>query len=383
MNIAYCILTFNHSDTLLKASMRYFEFFQKKGIDIYIYDSSTDTKTHSLYLAWKYKGLDNIYYVDCHHILSGDAKYYQIMHGFGLEKQYDYIWPIKDRMFVSETHLDSLLNALSNHPDVVLAAYKNVTFTYEVPHMPEEFSEPVNFFKYYGATSTSWDCIIFNYHSMLKNIDWEVYDSLYGINEHCPFIQPCTLFARLSELNSCNIKIVRPEPNGRLALKGASSGWVKSTVDIWGHKWPSAIRKLPAIYDKEKPFVIKSQCMNPIVFGSIDHLLYLSENEWFTKEMFNEIKDDFINLSDIPVSYIEMLFNKEYKSLFQHIFDDFLIAFQNKEFFKAMWLHNTAPQLKYYMGESTYNQLDEMFKTYQLEMMNNYVSSIFDNVIIT
>jgi len=91
MKIAYCILTYNHSETLLKASMHYFEMFEKYGIDIYVYDSSTDSKTKSLVSAWQLKGLQNLYYVNCNHIKSGDEKYYQIIKGYGREKEYDYI----------------------------------------------------------------------------------------------------------------------------------------------------------------------------------------------------------------------------------------------------------------------------------------------------
>lgn len=333
MTIAYCILTYNNSDVLLNASINYFEYFKELGIDVYIYDSSSDTKTYSLYEAWKLKGLDNIYYVDCRHISTADEKYWQIMQGYGLDKEYDFIWPNKDRIYISRSYAEEIIEALSKNPDVIISAKKNDTFIYGIPDMKESYNDPVEFFKYYGATSTSWNAVIFNRNSMLNNIDWEQYDKKYSINKDNPFNQTCLLFVQLSMLENCRIKVVRPKMNDRKVAASDGSGWVKDTVSLWGIRWPAAIRSLPSIYDEHKAYVIKSECMYPIVFGSVDHLIYLADNNWFNKELFSQIEEDFTNLSDIPHRQIEYIFQKDYKKLFNEILDEFQKAFNEHNYF--------------------------------------------------
>lgn len=380
MKIAYCILTYNHVDTLLRVSMENFELFERKGIDIYIYDSSTDTQTHSLYLAWLTKGITNLHYVDCKHIHSGDEKMFYVIQGYGLEEEYDYLWATKDRMFLSEKHVDDILEALNSYPDVVLAAKKNDSYFYEVPNMPEEFDEPVQFFRYFGATSTSWGSVIFNYQTMLKNIDWSVYDKKYGINGRNPFIQPCTLFWRLSELKKMSIKIIRPDDVGRLAYTISGSGWIKDTIQLWGVIWPNQIRKLPSIYDDFKDYVIKVETMHPLTLGSVQQLIYLRQNDWLTPETFEMIREDFTNLSDIPMKYIEYILNKEYNTLYNCLYNDFVKALKDKNYFKAMWIHNTAPLLNQFIGDDEYIALERMFKNYHYEMMDLGHSETFANV---
>lgn len=380
MRIAYCILTHGHSDTLLQASMYYFELFQTLGIDIYIYDSSTDTKTYSLYQAWLTKSLTNLYYVDCRHIHTADEKLLNILKGYGLEKEYDYIWPTKDRIILSKSHVTDILRAADSSPDIIMTARKRDSYFYQIPDLPVYFEEPVPFFRYYGATSTSWESTIFNYNTVLKDIDWNLYDTVYKVNKENPFIQPCTLFTRLAELTTCQIKIVRPEPGGSVALKASSSGWVKDTVDLWAHKWPEAIRSLPSIYDTYKDYVIKTETMHPLIFGSIDQLIYLRDNDWLTDSNFENIRDFFPLLSDIPLSYMDLILQKNYTLLYHNLYQDFSDALQKEDYFKAMWIHNTAPWLRQLISQETYMHLQEMFANYQVEMMENRASSIFQNV---
>lgn len=382
MKVAYCILTHNSVDVLLEVSKQYFEIYEQNGVDIYLYDSSTDTQTYSLYKAWLIKGITNLYYVDCKDIPSGTAKHLKVLQGYGLNGKYDYIWPTKDRIFVSESHLRLILDKLEDKPDVVLTARKNDSFFYDIPEMPEYFDEPVGFFKYYGATSTSWNCVLFNFTTMLQDINWEEYDSTYGINENNSFNQTSVLFIRLADMKNCSITVVRPQPMERLGVPSNGSSWINETVELWGKRWPNAINNLPSIYEREKAYVIKTECMHPLVFGSIDHLTYIMEKKWFTKGLFDEIRDDFSLYSDIPAAYIDLMLERDFNTLYGLLYDDFVKAIRMEDYYKAMWILQTASPLKKIMGIELYNKFTGLLTEYQNEMMNNGVSHILDNVTI-
>lgn len=379
MSIALCILTHNHGDVLLETSARYFEVLAKYGVDIYLYDSSEDDKTKNLVMAWGIRGLSNVYYLDCRFIENGDEKLLAVLQGAGLDKEYDYIWPCKDRIIIKESYLQRIIQALEERPDAIIAASPTDSYTGRIPAFKEVYTNPVELFRDLGATSTSWDSVIFRLE-MLKGIDWDRYEQEYGISKDLPFNQTVTLFARLAELENPKVLFVPVHYGERVFHKSAASGWTPITVQLWGVKWPAAIRRLPALYDAEKEHVIKVETMHPMIFGSMDTLIFLKMKDYLTRENFELIREDFEKMSDFPVAYIDYLLNEQTTEMLKSLLQDYMQSYLDKDYFRAMQLHDANKWMgsEDIMGQDNYDKLTNMFLRYQKEYYIQGNSAVFE-----
>ena len=73
--------------------------------------------------------------------------------------------------------------------------------------MQDVYSDPVELYRRYASSSTDWEALIRRRDTMLIPIDWETYERLYGVGSDCNFNQTLTLYARLSEMDACSVKI--------------------------------------------------------------------------------------------------------------------------------------------------------------------------------
>lgn len=367
MNIAFCIVTKNHTDILLKCLVQYIEEMASRNIDIYIYDSSDDTKTMSLVLAWNANGFENIYWVDCRFTVSGNEKVPLIYSGFGLQKTYDYVWLSKDRIVLTGSFLDRILKAAQNAPDVIMTGNEDDSFFYNVPRFADEYRNPREFFRDFGATTTSWESVIVRTDTMLNGMDWDKYTKDYDIGPENSFNQVLFLFARLSEIKNPRIAIERASIPEKMFYTGAGNGWVHVTMDLWGHQWPEAIGRLPEIYNEYKAQVIKVETMHPSIFGSTDHMIELKMMGYLTKENFNPLRERFAQLSDIPAEHIDFILENNFAKLSNSVMEHFVKAMSEEDYFKAFWIHDTNSWMKSVFGETTYDELGGFFKQYQKE----------------
>lgn len=62
-NIAYCIPTYNHPDTIRDVLEKSAALYKEYGIDIYIYDSSEERDTEDIVNEFIQCGYDNIFYI--------------------------------------------------------------------------------------------------------------------------------------------------------------------------------------------------------------------------------------------------------------------------------------------------------------------------------
>lgn len=380
MAAAFCILTKDHPEVMKEVSLNLYAALTARGFDIYVYDSSEDNRTETLINAWNQAGYNNIYYIDARFTKTGDEKLLAIYLGYGLKKEYDYIWNAKDRVMYSSDFLDRIVNDMSKNPDVILAGCEEDSYFFTYEKFKDEYTDPVEFFRDFGATTTSWDAIIFNRNTMLKDIDWNYYESEYKIGYSNNFNQPIVLFARLAELEQVKIIVERPEYKDRIFSNKSGSGWSDQTINIWGVKWPAAIDRLPHIYDEYKNHVIKVETMHVCVFGSHGHMIGLASHKYLTKENFDLIRDHFNELSDIPVEYVDMMVEDRIEDLAVKIWGDYNRFFEEKDIDNIIWYHFANEWLDSTLGKDIYEAMQVYFREYLYEQDSIKKESFFEGI---
>jgi len=380
MIAAYCILTKDHFDVMKEISLNFYAPLSAKGFDIYVYDSSEDNRTEQLIKAWNQAGYNNIYYVDSRFTKTADEKLVAIYMGYGLRKDYDYIWNAKDRTMFSSNYLEKIVYDMQKAPDIILTGREDDSYFYTNPRFEDEYTDPVAFFKDFGATTTSWDAVIFNRNTMLKDIDWNIYEKTYKVGFSNPFNQTTVIFARLAELVKTKILIERPGEYDRLCSNLSGSGWVANTVDLWGVRWVSAINRLPSIYDEYKKHVIKVETMHKNIFGSHEQLMGLASKNYLNKDNFSSIRDYFFELSDVPVEYVDMIVEGKITEVAQILWDDYNRFFEQKDIDSIIWYHNANSWLRNELGQEVYETIQKYLDEYMNEKDISKKETFFESI---
>ncbi len=378
-SVACCYLTHNHTDALSEILSRCLKLYADHGIDIYILDDSDDQATEELICDHIRNGADNLFYVDAHAAKNGDDKYLLAIRGYGLEKEYDYIWPSKDRVCFDEPFISSLCSAIDEGHDVIVGAYEYARWDVGENLEKSIYTDPCEFYRLYNVVCTNWECLIRKRSTMLDPIDWDRYVRDYRLGPENSFNQTITLFSRLSEMNDCSIRICRYTEERFISSK-ASSIWGKVMFELWIDKWVAANFSLPAIYDKYKTEAIKSQTNLSELFGSVEGMITFRNKGVYTPEVFEKYRNVWPFVSNIPVVHLEKIANGDYDDVLKETLIAFEQSFAEHDFKKAWWLIAANTYFGKYYDDRTYRILVGCFNRYRRDMMSRGESDVFTGI---
>lgn len=378
-NIACCYLTHNHPDIVQAVLEINLEYYKKNGIDIYMYDSSTNNKTKEIIDNKIKMGANNLFYIKIDDKIGGDGKMLQVLKRYGIKKHYDYIWPNKDRSYVTEKTAQNIREASHNkHECIFIDQWLPIATDrrkYKTVYEKEEF------FYEFGWMTTSWEAVLLSTKMLDRIEDWNSIEKDFHLGEQNGFNQVVVLFYGLTLTENSSVEVLNYNEAGLRNYSGAGeSSWVPYTFDTWGKMWPQVIRSLPECYDKYKEKVIKDQGMHPIVFGSVDNLIRLKERGIFTKEKWNEIKKDWNILSDIPKEDAEAILDGKYDKLIENVYNALNETLRKGEYDKAYFVFTRTSYLKVLLGEKKYWILRNCFDIYLSEVYNKKDAGIIYQV---
>lgn len=379
-DIAYAVLTHNHPEVMEEVLSSILNEYDNHGIDIYIFDSSKDNSTELIINRFIDAGAANLFYVYCPQIHSGDEKYLYVLTEYEFDNKYKYLWPVKDRSIITGSNLDMIREYAERNYDAILFCAEMNRSTYIYPQVENEYTDIVKLFRDYGALSTSWEALLLNISSMRAGVNWNNYIQKYNLTKDNNFNQPVYLFARLADIISPKVGVVHVNPYERLYSQKAFSEWTNDTFEIFGKKWKHSIEALPDIYNAEKANVIKDETMLPELFGSMDNLLYFYSQGILTNEVFETLKDDWRYLSDIPISYIELILSDNLDDLVKNIISDYHKAYQQQDYVLAAWYHRTNKWLERILGKEQYDYISDYFDCFFDEMNSGIKSTLMNNV---
>lgn len=380
--IAYCIPTFNHPEVMMDILSNGVLLYQKYNIDIYIYDSSTDNRTYEIVEYLIAQGIHNLYYVKIDPSVSVDNKLLMIFSGYELKKNYKYIWPVKDRVFVGEHTLKLISELLHKEYDVLfLILMLHPLFEEECLSTPIFYDDPIEFYGTWGWFATSLDTTIFRVESLLKNFDSEKFKQRYFFQGLNGFDHFTVLFHSLAMQDKCSVKLIPYQDIMCYSSPFGASSWTENIFLVWADCWTKTNDALPAIYDKYKNQTIKRATMLPWIFGSYDNLILLRVNGILTPDIYKQIHQTWGRLSDIPLEDLELIVYEQYDRLHDIVVNRLKRLLVAGNYMEADLLHKINQQLLTSLnGKKEYFLIREFLEIYALEKHSDVETDIFAGV---
>nr|MCR4745361.1 glycosyltransferase [Lachnospiraceae bacterium] len=166
--IAMCVPTYKRADIINELFFLQKELYERFDIDLYIYDSSPDDETEKIVKAWM-SLKPNIYYIRIPTEMSSNMKVYEIFKGYGLEKNYDYIWMRADYLRYSSNVLEAVCTDISSEVyDIIVTDWDDI---YKIGN--KKYNDQLTFFKDCCGCMTLYGSVIVKTDSMLSGVDWE------------------------------------------------------------------------------------------------------------------------------------------------------------------------------------------------------------------
>ena len=381
--VACCYLTHEHPEVTEEVLGHIYSEYGKRGIDIYIYDSSEGCDTEKVVSHYSEKGEYGLYYIPVKFlgdINGGNGKYLQVLKGKGLKDHYDYIWPTKDRCWFEGQTLDRICDAIDEDRDVVFAVDERERFELITSPIREYYVDPVEFFRDYGALTTNWECLIRRTDTMLDPIDWDRYEKTFTVGADNNFNQTLTTFVRLSEMNDVSIKVIRSELDDRKYSNKAKPLWINNLFNVWIDKWIPAVYSLPSIYDGYKMSVIGTQLGHISLFGSNDSLIVMRDSGMLTPERVDMLLSMWGMISRIPKSDFERIISRDEKSLFDELYDEFLASFVARDYDRGYYLFIQNGWLADRLGLDKYRIISLSYYIYLMDKRRGGYSLLFEDV---
>ena len=380
--VACCYLTHEHPDVMDEVLGRICGPYGEKGIDIYVYDSSASSGTKETVDRYKTEGTCGLFYVPMQFLQNekgGDAKYLEVLKGYGLEDDYDYIWPTKDRCWFEGETLDKICEAIDEDHDIVFAVDERDRYELIKRELYPVYNDPAQFFCDYGALTTNWECLIRRRKTMLDTIDWGRYERDHNVSKANNFNQTVTTFVRLAEMDSCSVRVIESGLDDKRYSDKATPIWKSEILNIWIDKWIPTIYSLPSVYDGYKLEVIKTQLGHISLFGSNDALLYLRNSGSITDARMGLLRSMWDMISRIPAENLERIMTGDEKALFEEQYSDFIASFKEKDYEKGYYLFIQNGWMSERIDPAKYRILALSYYIFLRDMRRGY-SYLFEGV---
>ncbi len=252
------------------------------GIDVLIYDSSTDDRIYAVTRNFQLDGYDNIKYKRHPENSGGTSIDEKVVAAISENLAYDYIWCMRDECIPTISNFyDDLLKAVVAKVDyiVVDAEYRNSgRFCYK------EYSDCTTFFIENVQRTNILGRYIFRSNALARLL------RNYPIskNTHNFWITISPLYDMSVSFTKAVLIIGKV-----FVYNGAASKWCfcyRNTIYIWAECWYNAISALPDIYEPYKKRVLKIDTVDFHPFH-LNTMLALRASGEFNSRVYRQYKE--------------------------------------------------------------------------------------------
>ena len=258
ISLALCIPTYERSSFVEDFLVNCSAYYVQAGIDIYYYDSSISDETKNVVCGWPDQ--NHIHYVRMPSDLHPNVKVYKIFQGYGLKKEYDFIWLSNDGLQSSQAAIAQIVENLKLSYDVIVpnsADYENIG--------TKVFTDRDEFMKDCAWRMTLFGAAILNWHTVLNHANWVFYENKFLTMPLVYFAHVGFYFCRIAELDGfCALHLSLPGNYMRLSTLKLSSCWHSDFFYVLCESWVQTIEELPNSYIHKKEGCAK--------FGDLDLL---------------------------------------------------------------------------------------------------------------
>lgn len=299
IKIAVCIPTFNRSQIVNEFLIKCSEDYMNYGLDIYIYDSSTNNETEDIVKLWMEK-LDCLYYNRVPSCLHANMKVFKIFQQQGLRIPYDFIWVCGDSLRFNREALSSIL------PNIIPKYDMIEVNGIDVENLGTMVYDDCNkYFRDCAWHLTLFGAVILNTKTMLSGVDWKYYESKYSTGEFINFSHVSFYFNKLASMKS--FRALHLSLNPYLSTSSAlkeNSGWYKETFHVICCGWVNTIKNLPSCYKDKKDAMIK---FGKYTMLDTKNLLKLREDGHFDINIYKQYRLVWKEVCDIPIIKIYLI----------------------------------------------------------------------------
>lgn len=302
-----CVPTYGHPEAVEDVLSHCAETYWRYGLDVYYYDSSEDEKTKKVIEAYQAKGYNNLYYISMDMKKLMPPKYEHIMMLEGIQKEYEYMWYLKDRSWCEEKTLKLMYQAMETPRDLIFLDVGHPDCEQDLL----ECNDANVFYHRCGDYATSMDTTIYNMKSILKG-DFSIEEFRKNHGEYRnAFAHFIIIFEQLAKIANPNICLLAGENVTILNSNKSKSGWHEQRINIWGKNWILANEALPDCYT-DKDDIIKRTASFPWILGDLNALIDLHNKGVLTPEYYEEIKEFWERVSNIPLETVRRIAYGEY-----------------------------------------------------------------------
>ncbi len=307
--MAICVPTCGHPEVVEDILKHCGEIYHRYGLDVYYYDSSRDEETKKVIETYRErKGYDNLYHIPMDPQMALEIKFEHVLMMDGIEKEYTYMWYMKERSWCRERTFRLVHKAMEEEQDLIFL---------DVGHLEEEQElircEDINaFYHRCGNYATSMDTAIYHVKSMLREeFDMEKFRKEHPEDYRGAFLHFLVIFIQLAKKQNPRV-CMTARKNAKIynSPKGQGMSWRDSMIETFGRRWIQANETLPDCYT-HKEDVIKRTASMPWLLGDRKWLVCLHEKGILTAEYFEEIKGYWNRVSDIPVEELRKIAHGE------------------------------------------------------------------------
>ena len=275
--------------------------FYRMGVDIIVYDSSSDDKTEAVTRNFQIDGFDNVKYERWTGEWDGFSLDQKVIDAYKIfMDEYDYLWMMRDGLIIMPGCIEEIEKHLISEPDVLVVNDKWRSFKEKGS---KEYTNPVEMFSELCMEMTVLGVNIVKckfIRNVLEEIPLErgkTY-SLY---------QPIAFFRYFGNHPDINAKsAVMENLFSYNASASAKSFWSKKTFEQWGNHWYNLICNLPSCYNRYKKDVLRIELWDFRPFSQ-ERLMGLRSESAFSYSIYKEYKDILPKVCDTDIKLVFLI----------------------------------------------------------------------------
>lgn len=271
-------------------------YLKKNNVDLYYYDSSENDLTKQIVKDFNSQGFDNLYHIPVDSTFSYGEKIDLIFARYGIEEEYDYIWPMKDRVICNSEMLRMVLFRCDGEADVIISLSLGDIYSGDSYNI----YSPVNLYRMFGKQTTSLETVIYQTERFLG--DYE-----YGECETMPLFRKDfwhfdVLYRRLARIDRPTIGLISKNGAYNITSTAKSESYLDTSrcFEVWIEEWIRENYSLPDIYSGYKLYVIKDTTSIYELLGNYDRFIQLHKKGVLTEEIFKKYEGMWEYVTNIP-----------------------------------------------------------------------------------
>lgn len=294
LDMVIVIPTCNRSasiDYLLFNSIKDLWYF---GIDIVIFDSSSDRKTEAIVNNFILDGYDNVFYKRYEGLFDGFSLDHKVIEAYRQHLDYNYIWLLRDELVPNVGAIYNDMKKIANKkPDfiVVDASFRNGDI-----HCTKEYDDCVEFFSENSVRIVTLGALILSGKMSETLINrYKIDDTNYTL------WQAIVPFNYLAE-NKADMVLYFGDVFNYNAVGTLNSFWNKAgkAFEQWCYYWYKDISALPSIYDEYKADVLKIEMFDFHPFY-LNSLLRMRGNGGLNMKLVRQYQDIIPHVCNTPL----------------------------------------------------------------------------------